>query len=360
MQQDSVNKITLLAVVLFISALFLYILQPFLMTLLLAGIFSALIQPLYKFLCKKFKGKKQLASAVTIIIIFLGVLLPLLGLGSIVVAQAVEVGQSVTPWIKQRLAEPENFSQYLTSLPFYDELLPYQEPILQKAGQAVGAVSKFLVDRLSSVTLGTINFLFLCFVFLYGLFFLLMDGHKLVEKILYYLPLGNDDEQRMLDRFTSVTRATVKGTFLIGILQGVLNGIAFAVAGVPYSVFWGAVMAVLSVIPSVGSALIWMPAAAILLAQGHFVAGGGLLIYCGLVVGSLDNVLRPILVGKDTQMHELMIFFSTLGGIIVFGFVGIIIGPLIASLMITVWEIYGTAFKDVLPEVRIGKQSSSD
>jgi predicted PurR-regulated permease PerM len=110
-------------------------------------------------------------------------------------------------------------------------------------------------------------------------------------------------------------------------------------------------MAVLSIIPSVGSALVWGPAAIILIVQGDVVSGVGLLIFCGVVVGSLDNVLRPILVGKDTKMPELMIFFGTLGGIIMFGITGIFIGPLIASLFMTIWDIYAVAFKDILPEV---------
>jgi predicted PurR-regulated permease PerM len=138
---------------------------------------------------------------------------------------------------------------------------------------------------------------------------------------------------------------------LIGLLQGGLAGIAFAVVGIENAVFWGTIMAVLSIIPSVGSALVWGPASIILLIQGNIAGGVGLLVFCGLVVGSLDNVLRPILVGKDIKMHELMIFFGTLGGIVMFGITGIFIGPLIASLFVTVWEIYGTAFQDVLPEV---------
>jgi len=154
-----------------------------------------------------------------------------------------------------------------------------------------------------------------------------------------------------LDKFTSVTRATIKGTLAIGILQGGLAGMAFAVLGIPSAVFWGAIMAILSVIPSVGSALIWVPAAIFLAATGHLGKGIGLFAFCAVVVGSLDNLLRPMLVGKDTQMHELMILFGTLGGIIMFGVVGMIIGPIIAALFVTLWEIYGIAFQDVLPEV---------
>jgi predicted PurR-regulated permease PerM len=162
----------------------------------------------------------------------------------------------------------------------------------------------------------------------------------------------------MLDKFTSVTRATLKGSLFIGILQGGLAGAAFAVAGIDNAVFWATIMAVLSIIPSIGSALVWGPACAILIMQGSVGTGIGLMIFCAIVVGSLDNLLRPILVGKDTRMHELMIFFGTLGGIMMFGIAGIFIGPLIASLFVTIWELYGVAFADMLPEVYYRKRSS--
>jgi predicted PurR-regulated permease PerM len=203
------------------------------------------------------------------------------------------------------------------------------------------------------VTLGTVNFLFMLFVMLYAMYFFLMDGEKLILKILYYLPLEDRDERRMLEKFTSVTRATLKGSAVIGILQGGLAGIAFAVVGIPSAVFWGAIMTVLSIIPSIGAAVIWLPAAVILAVTGHVIKAIGLAIFCAVVVGSLDNLLRPILVGKDTQMHELMIFLGTLGGIFMFGIVGIIIGPIIAALFVTVWDIYGVAFKEVLPVVKL-------
>jgi len=245
---------------------------------------------------------------------------------------------------------------YLQQLPFYEYLEPYRGVILEKAGKLVGSVSNLIVGGLSQATLGTANFLFMTFVFLYTVYFLQMDGDKLIRKILYYLPLNGDDESLMLNKFTSVTRATVKGTMMIGLLQGILAGGAFAVAGIENAVFWGTIMAVLSVIPSVGSALVWLPASIILILQGSVGAGVGLLVFCGLIVGSLDNVLRPILVGKDTKMHELMIFFGTLGGIFMFGIAGIFIGPLIASLFVTIWELYGLAFSNYLPEVYYRKQ----
>ena len=351
MNQDTLNKSVLVLLLLVISALFLSLIQQFLMAIFLAGLFSALARPVYLYLTKLFGDRQHLASLVSLLLLFFIVLIPMMVLIGIVVGQAIEVGQMVTPWVKQTLSDRGGFTEFLESLPFYEHILPYQELIMQKAGQAVGFISKFLVEGLSSATLGTVHFFFMAFVMFYSMFFFFMDGDKIIRKMLYYLPLKSSDENRMLEKFTSVTRATLKGTFLIGVLQGGLAGLAFVVVGIPNAVFWGAIMAVLSIIPSVGSALVWLPAAIILIANGQVVGGVGLAIFCGVLVGSLDNLLRPILVGKDTKLHELMILFSTLGGIFMFGVVGIFIGPIIASLFVTIWEIYGVAFKDILPEV---------
>jgi len=356
MNQDYVNKSVLALMVIAISALFLSMIHQFLMAIFLAGLFSALARPVYRRLKVIFKGHRHLASVTTLLMMIVGVLIPLMLLIGIIVGQAIDVGQAVTPWIRQNIEQPDKLTAFLQNLPFYEYLEPYRGVILEKAGQLVGMVSNWIVGGLSQATLGTANFLFMTFVFLYTMYFLQMDGVKLIRKMLYYLPMNSDDESLMLNKFTSVTRATLKGTMMIGILQGGLAGAAFAVAGIDNAVFWGTVMAVLSVIPSIGSALVWLPASIILIMQGSVGAGAGLMVFCGLIVGSLDNVLRPILVGKDTKMHELMIFFGTLGGILMFGIAGIFIGPLIASLFITIWELYGIAFNDYLPEVYYRKQ----
>ena len=360
MNQDLVNKSVIVLLVISISALFFTMIEQFLMAIFLAGLFSALARPVYSRLEVTFNGHRHMASLTTLLLMIIVVLMPLMLLVGIIVGQAVDVGQSVAPWVKQHLDNPDQVTAYLQQLPFYDYLQPYREFILNKAGKVVSLISTFVVGGFSSATLGTANFLFMTFVFLYTMYFFQMEGPKLVRKVLYYLPLGNDDESLMLDKFTSVTRATLKGTLLIGILQGGLAGTAFAIAGIDNAVFWGTVMAVMSIIPSVGSALVWLPAAIILLIQGSVGSGVGLLIFCGLVVGSLDNVLRPVLVGKDTKMHELMIFFGTLGGIMMFGIAGIFIGPLIASLFVTIWELYGLEFSDYLPEVLTMKKVSED
>ena len=349
MNRKTVNKSVLLLVVVFISAIFFSMIRAFLMALFLAGLFSALINPVYKRFENWFGGRRSLASLTTVGLMVLFVLLPLGALMGIVTAQAIRVGNSVRPWVQQQIAQPDAFFKMLESIPHWDQIAPYRDTVLQKAGEMVGGISGFLINSLSSATVGTMNFLFMTFVLLYAMYFFLMDGKKLVRQVLYYLPLEDQDEQLLLARFTSVARATLKGTAVIGMLQGGLAGLAFAVVGIPSAAFWGVIMTILSILPGIGTALVWIPAAVILGASGHFGKAVGLAAFCALVVGSLDNVLRPALVGKDTQMHELMIFLSTLGGIMMFGVVGFIIGPIIAALFISVWEIYGVMFADMLP-----------
>jgi predicted PurR-regulated permease PerM len=351
MNRDTVNKSVLLLLAVFISAVFLSMIRSFLMAIFLAGIFSALAHPLYQRLEHWYGGRRALASLSTLVLIIIVFILPLGTLMGIVTTQAIKVGQTVTPWVQEQIAQPGEFHKLLNSLPFYEELAPYRDTIWRKAGELIGTISHFLISSLSTATMGAVNLLFMVFAMLYTMFFFLMDGDKLLNKILYYLPLQDQDEQRMLEKFTSVTRATLKGTAVIGILQGGLAGFAFWVVGIPSAVFWGTIMAVLSIIPGIGTALVWGPAVIILAAGGSYLKAGGLGIFCAIIVGSIDNLLRPMLVGKDTQMHELMIFFGTLGGIIMFGVMGMIIGPIVAALFITIWEIYGVAFKDILPQV---------
>ena len=362
MDKKRVNNLVLLLLVLVISALFVGMIKGFLIVILLAGIFAALFQPLYNKLLGWFKGRKSLASAISLLAIFLIVFLPLASLLGIVAAQALRVSQSVSPSVQKLINEPTAFDEMFRSFKFYDSIEQYSETILEKVGELVSSLSALLVNSISSATLSTVNFVFLFFMFLYTMYFFLKDGKALLFRLMYYLPLTSADEHRILSKFTSVTQAMLKGTLVIGLMQGTLAGLAFWVVGINSALFWGTIMTVLSVIPVVGSSLIWFPAVLILAAYGAFAKAIGLFVFCGLLVGSLDNILRPILVGKDTKMHELFILFGTLGGIAMFGIIGFIIGPIVAALFVTIWEIYGETFNDYLPEVehvQIGETSDS-
>ncbi|UZJ41748.1 AI-2E family transporter [Prosthecochloris sp. SCSIO W1101] len=365
MQKTILNNIILLLFVLVISAIFVSMVYNFLMVILIAAIFSGLAMPLYRWYERLFKGKKSLSAAMTLVTIAIILIFPLLALLGIIAGQAIKVSRSVGPWIEQRLEEPVALPDIVDSLPYSETIIEYSDEILQRLGELVGKMSSFLFENISSFTLSTVHTLFMMFVFFYTMFFFLRDGRMFLEKILYYLPLSERDQFRMLDKFTSVTGATIRGTFVIGIIQGTLAGIALGVAGIDSAVFWGAVMTVLSIIPVIGSGLVWGPAAIFLYATGEYIAATGLLLFCGLLVSSIDNVLRPILVGRDTKMHELLIFFGTFGGLSLFGIAGFIVGPVIAALFITVWEIYGETFKEYLKSLKNSdpcsdKESSED
>ena len=352
MQTTTASKIFLLVLVGGITLTFLSMIKPFIMAVLLAGIFSSLAQPAYRRFTRWFKGRRSAASIVTLVMIILVIILPLGFLLGLVTSEAIKVGESISPWVQDKLNNPDEVVVWLQELPYYDKIAPYEDDILTRAGQMVGVLSKFLINNLSHATTGTVQFLFMMMIMLYSMYFFLMDGGKLIDLILYYLPLEDKEERRLLDKFSSVTRATLKGTAVIGILQGGLAGLAFAVVGIPSAVFWGTLMVVLSVIPGIGTGLIWVPAVVILIAGGSLTKGIGLAIFCGLVVGSIDNVVRPRLVGKDTQMPDLLILLGTMGGIMMFGVLGLILGPIVAALFVTVWEIYGAVFRDVLPPGR--------
>jgi predicted PurR-regulated permease PerM len=351
MKRELINRSVLLALVLLISALFLDMIRQFLMPMFMAGIFSAILSPVHRWLTAKIGGREDLASILVIIGIVVLVLAPFSILIGVVVAQAIGVSQSVTPWVQAFINEPSAITAYMEKIPFYNEILPYRAVIIEKAGMVVGNISTFLIDSLSSVTMLTVNAVFSSVIMLYVMFYFLTMGEVLLLKMLYFLPLHDRDERRLLGRFTSVTKATLKGTLIIGALQGLICGFAFAFAGIHGAVFWGTIMAVMSIVPVFGTAIIWAPALIILALKGELLGVGILTVLCGAVAGNLDNLLRPRLVGKDTEMHALFVLFGTLGGISMFGILGLIIGPIVAALFITIWEIYGKAFEAYLPDV---------
>lgn len=353
MRQDLINKSVLLVLVLLISVLFLGMIRQFLMPIFMAGLFSAMLRPAHRWLTAKLDGRNTTASVLIVIGVAVLMLGPLTLLIGVVVGQAIGVSQSVTPWVQTFINEPTTMTTYLEKIPYYNEILPYKNVIVEKAGAAVGNISTFLINGLSSFTKVTVSAVFGTVIMLYVMFYFFTMGEVLLHKILYFLPLHDREERRLLQRFTSVTAATMKGTLVIGAMQGTICGLAFAFAGIEGPVFWGTLMAVMSLIPAFGTAIIWLPALLILVLQGEYWGAAILGVLCGVVAGNLDNFLRPRLVGKDTQMHDLFVLFGTLGGISMFGVLGIIIGPIISALFITIWEIYGKVFGAYLPEVQL-------
>ena len=342
----------LLVLALGISLLFLVMIRQFLVAILLAAVFSAMTRPLYLRLAAGMRGRERAAAVATLLLVLLILVAPAIAFTGLVVSQAVDISQAAATWVRGNMDLFESIEGRLLEIPLVGEFLPDRERIITLAGQLAQGAGGVLVDSLTAATLGTTNFLFQLFLMLYAMYFFLTSGPVIHDRILYLVPLRSADEERLLDRFVSVTRATIKGSLVIGVLQGALAGLSFAVFGVPGAAFWGTVMAVLSVVPALGAALVWVPAVIWLLATGQIGAGISVGLWCGLVVGTVDNFVRPRLVGRDTRLPDLLVLLSTFGGILFFGAVGFILGPIVAALFVTVWEIFAVAYGDVLPEVR--------
>jgi predicted PurR-regulated permease PerM len=349
-QQARVRKGVLLLLVSAVTVLFAWMIREYLLALLIAALIAAELHPAYRRLAKRLGGRKQTAASLIVALLALLGVAPVIALGALAGAQAVALVRAAEPWARELAKGGPFFHQLAERFPSLAVLERYQGPLTQKLGDLGSQLGTAVVGWGSSAASQTAAFFLLVFVMLYATFYFLVGGRETLQKFLYYSPLPPEDEERILGRFLSVARATVKGTLVVGIAQGTLGAIGFWAAGIGGAVFWGAVMTALSVIPSIGTALVWVPGVLYLFAVGKTGAAVGLLLWCSLIVATIDNLLRPVLVGRDTKLPDVLILISTLGGIVLFGVTGFVIGPLIASMFVTVWEIYGEAFRDVLPE----------
>jgi predicted PurR-regulated permease PerM len=342
---DRLRKFFLLVTVAGISILFLAMIRGFLMTLLLAAVLAGLMYPVYSWLLRRVGGRRTLASILTLALAVVAIFGPLTTLTGIVVQQAVALTNNVGDMIKPYLDNPDLLRKQLALIPGSERIEPLLPQIAERGAQVVSSLGAFLIKQVSAVTSGTVVFLFHAAILLYAMFFFFIHGGRYLQTVLSYLPFSEKDNARLIERFVSVTKATMKGTLLIGVVQGTINGIGFWVVGLPAPTFWGVVMIVLSVVPAIGGAIVWVPAAVVLALTGRLWAALVLVVICGGIAGTVDNLLRPRLVGRDTQMPDLLILVSTLGGIGFFGAPGFIVGPLVAAFFITLWEILAEAYR---------------
>lgn len=337
---DTYRRYFMSALVIGVTIAFIAVMRSFLLTLLLAAIFAGLLYPFYRRLLRLFRGHQALASAITLLITFVVVIGPMVVFVGVLVSQALQVSQSAVPWIQEQVDNPSDLVRRLEALPGFDRLEPYREQILTKIGELVGTIGSFMVSKLSDFTKGTVTVGIQFLIMMYAMFLFLMRGGAALRVILSYLPLSKEESTLIVDRFVAVTRASLVSSVVIGVIQGVLGGLAFSIAGIGGAVFWGTLMGVAALVPGVGATVVWLPGVLYLVLSGRTVSGLLLFAFCAVIVGSVDNVIRPRLVGRDTKLPELIVLLSTLGGIMLMGPIGFIIGPVVAALFITVWDIY--------------------
>ncbi|WP_193211309.1 AI-2E family transporter [Luteolibacter marinus] len=343
----SPRKVVILAFAFGMTFLMLWMIRDFLRPMFLGAIFAGLLHPTYLWWLDRV-GKPWLASGITV----MGVSVLLLGFGGVLAAvaaqQAVEMSDRVMPEVTKQL-EHSSVDQGLEwierQVPSLAKLLPTPEVAAQKLGEAGGALANLLVRKASDLTVGLAGFLLELFIMGYAMYFYLIHGTTILRRVKKLIPMTESNKNRVLRRFVVVTRSTLKGTLLIGLIQGGLNGAALAVAGVGSPVFLGLLMVVFSLLPGIGTALVWGPVVILAYIRGEWMTGTLLLVWCGGVVGSLDNLLRPKLVGKAAKLPDLLVLVGTLGGIMMFGMMGFIVGPVICSLYVISWEILGVVFR---------------
>jgi predicted PurR-regulated permease PerM len=232
--------------------------------------------------------------------------------------------------------------------------------VQQRLVEGLGRSTQALTSRAFTIGQNTLEFLISFFVMLYLLFFLLRDGRKLAAQSARALPLKERDTERLLAQFARVVRATVKGNIVVALVQGTLGGLAFWVLGISGALLWGALMALLSLVPAIGAALVWAPVAAYLLWSGSILSGLALTAWGVLVIGLVDNILRPILVGKETRLPDYLVLIATLGGLSVFGINGFVIGPVIAAIFLATWDIFSKAREEQGEEAAIARAAEEE
>ena len=328
------------------SLAFGWILQPFYGAILWAIVATLIFAPLNRALLRRTGGRPTLAASVTILIIIAMVILPLAMIAASLVQEAtglyakVQSGEYDLAGYIQRVFDA--LPAWVTGL--LDRFnLTDLSAVRDRLASGVVKGGQVLAPQALSIGMNTFDFMVGLGIMLYLLFFLLRDGKALAERIKVVVPLRTDQKTALFSRFADVVRATVKGGILVAMVQGVLGGLAFWFLGIQPALLWAVLMAFLSLLPAIGAGLVWLPVAIYLLASGAVWQGIGLILYGVLVIGLVDNVLRPFLIGKDTKLPDYVVLISTLGGIQVFGLNGFVIGPLIAAIFMVSWEIFSSS-----------------
>jgi predicted PurR-regulated permease PerM len=270
----------------------------------------------------------------------------------LLLASFLQQGLSVYEQIQAGELQPGKYiDQVRSAFPVLQGLLERfdinMDTVRDNAAKAAVAASQFLARNALAVGQGAFGFVLKLALMLYVAYFLLRDGRKLVDQLVHAIPLADERERLLFQKFAEVARATVKGNLLVALVQGMLGGLIFWILGLPAALLWGVVMTVLSLIPAVGAGLVWLPAAIYLYAVGDWIAATVLIAYGVVVIGLADNILRPILVGRDTKLPDWMVLLSTLGGIAMAGINGFVVGPLIAVLFVAFWQIFSREFNPV-------------
>lgn len=336
-----------------VSLALLWILIPFYGAILWGAILALLFGPVYRWLLPRLGRRRTAAALVTLALVVVVVFVPF---ALVSAALAAEAGGLYTAMKDGTLDPTRYFRGLFNALPDWvsavlDRFGLVNFPALQRrVSAALTQGSQYIATQAFSLGQNTFDFVASVFITLYLTFFLVRDGDRMALHARRALPLAPAHQQELIDKFTTVVRATVKGNLLVAAIQGALGGLAFWWLGVGGALLWAVLMAFLSLLPAVGAALVWAPVALYFLMTGAVAKAVMLAAWGVLVIGLVDNLLRPILVGKDTRMPDWVVMITTLGGMAVFGINGFVIGPVIGAMFLAVWHIHGTLVDEARPD----------
>jgi len=334
----------LLAFSILVGIAFVMLLRPFGEAIFIAFVLFILGRPLYERLKKLMRGRRKLASIAACLVLVVIIIIPLLVFTGLLASQAYGFyewvnGEFQSGNVQKFLDVQEN--PYVVRLAEkFPWILSYDIQYSEMIGKALGTVSKLVYSNATAFLKGVSTIVVGFFLVMIITFYLFLDGDDLIEEIKKLSPLDDRYDQEIIDEFSKTIRVTFKGSLVIALVQGSLGTIGFAVAGIRSWALWGAVMAIASFIPVVGTGIIWVPAVIYLLVTGNFWQAGFLLAWGVLVIGLSDNLVRTWIHSGETKIHPLLIFFSVLGGISTFGALGIVLGPLVLSLLVYILRIY--------------------
>jgi predicted PurR-regulated permease PerM len=342
------------------TVVFFRMMQAFFVPVLLAAVFVTLFYPMYEAILRLFRGRRTLAAFTCCFILLLGLIVPIYVLADLVAREAIDFYKNSQAHIgeifQQGAAGP---LARLQSLPVVRDLHLERIDLQSALRNVTSSAGGFVASLINKTSRGTIQVVVLLFTTLFTMFYFFRDGRDLLRRVRALIPLEREYKNAIAARFSSVARATVKGTLLIALVQGTLSGLTLWIFGVGSPILWGMVATVMSVVPLIGAWVVLYPAAFIQIATGHLWQGIGILLVTVIVIVNVDNVMRPRLVGQEVGMHDLMVFFSTLGGIAMFGPMGFIIGPMIAALFLSVLDIYSAEYRDHLDGTLAGTAGST-
>ncbi|MDM0046037.1 AI-2E family transporter [Variovorax dokdonensis] len=328
-----------------------WILLPFFGAVMWAVALAILFTPVYRRLTRMLKGRSNLAALITLTAALVIVVLPLVGIAISLAGELTKFSQQLRTG---EISISNYFQQITAIIPRWalDLLnrfgLGNFEALTSKVAAGAAAASQRIATQAVNLGQNAFEFLVSVGLMLYMLFFLLRDGAQLSVTLRDALPLAKPHTRFLGHKFATVIRATIKGNIVVAIVQGAIGGLALWGLGVQGALLLAVLMAVLSLLPAVGAGLVWLPVAIYFLATGAIWQGVTLILIGVFVIGLVDNVLRPLLVGKDTQMPDYIVLMSTVGGIALFGINGFVIGPVIAAMFMAAWQVFASWDNDTV------------